>query len=302
MAAEGEYRAWRADRQAGLRRCRPKAEKLAVVAGLAAAVEVGLQQGWSPEQISGRLPMEFPDDQRDAGVARDDLPVVVSCRAGVSCARSWRPCLRTGRARRRNRSAGSRRRGRIPDMVMISERPAEVEDRAVPGHWEGDLIIGRTRRQRRDRHAGRAVHPLRAAAAPGPGPHRRPRSARPCCRDDQDPARPAATLHHLGPRHTRWPDTPAFSIDTGIQIYFCDPHTPWQRGTNENTNGLLRQYFPKGTDLVTSHRSRPRRRRRQLNNRPRKTLGFETPLDRSTGPLSDEQHTAPPGWRADLQP
>ena len=168
-------------------------------------------------------------------------------------------CLRSGRAMRRNKkwTKGGHGMGKINDMVMISERPAEVEDRAVPGHWEGDLILGKgyTSVGTLVERSTRYVMLLRLPKATGP---------KRCERHGQAivtlPTELRRTLTwDQGPR---CPSTPRFTVDTGVQVYFCDPKSPWQRGTNENTNGLLRQYLPKGTDLsihnqTTSRRHRP---------------------------------------------
>jgi IS30 family transposase len=274
-----EYRAWRADRQAGLRRSRPKAEKLAVVAGLAAAVEVGLLQGWSPEQISGRLPMEFPDDN-EMRVSPETIYRSLFLQGRGALRTELVRCLRSGRTRRRPQRRGVTGQGRIPDMVMISERPAEIEDRAVPGHWEGDLILGGTA-------SASAIGTLveRSSRLVLLFPLGQDRSA------DHTRRQLAETIQTLPvqmrrsitwdqgkemARHAR------FSIDTGVQVYFCDPRSPWQRGSNENTNGLLRQYFPKGADLRHVTQADCNAVAASLNNRPRKTLGFKTPLESFT--------------------
>ena len=273
------YRAWRADRHAGLRRSRPKAEKLAVVAGLAAAVEVGLRQGWSPEQISGRLPMEFPDDN-EMRVSPETIYRSLFLQGRGALRKELVSCLRSGRTRRRPQRRGVTGQGRIPDMVMISDRPAEIEDRAVPGHWEGDLILGGTASAS---SIGTLVE--RSSRLVLLFPLGRDRTA------EHTRIKLAETIQTLPVQMRRsitWDQGSEmagharFSIDTGIQVYFCDPHSPWQRGSNENTNGLLRQYFPKGANLAHVTQADCDAVAASLNNRPRKTLGYKTPLESYT--------------------
>ena len=205
-------------------------------------------------------------------------------------------CLRTGRALRvpRARTKGRGKKFVTPE-VMISERPAEVEDRAVPGHWEGDLIIGLE--QVGDRHAGRADHPFHHAVAPAPDGRPRHRRARikngpALAGHGAEAVRDAiaatiGTLPEQLRRSLTWDQGAEMAqhaqlrIDTGLAIYFCDPHSPWQRGTNENTNGLLRQYFPKGTDLSKHAPDDLVAVAAALNGRPRKTLGWKTPARHS---------------------
>ena len=208
-------------------------------------------------------------------------------------ARELTACLRTGRALRVPRArVGERGKGFITDEVMISQRPAEAADRAVPGHWEGDLIIGLDRLG--DRHAGRAHQPLHHAAAPSAAARpRRPAGQERAGRSPAPAPRRFATRSppQLGglPEQLRrsltWDQGAEMAqharlrIDTGLQVYFCDPQSPWQRGTNENTNGLLRQYFPKGTDLARHSPDDLAAVADALNSRPRKTLGWRTPAE-----------------------
>jgi IS30 family transposase len=185
-------------------------------------------------------------------------------------------CLRSGRARRRPRSR-IETRGQIPDKVMITDRPAEAEDRAVPGHWEGDLIIGQkngsvigTLVERTTRYL-LLLHPARRSR--GDQSHEAMKSA-------------IAALPEELVRTLTWDQGKElsshiqFSVDTGVAVYFCDPHSPWQRGLNENTNGLLRQYFPKGTDLGVHSAEDLARATISLNNRPCKTLGYMAPSEK----------------------
>jgi IS30 family transposase len=183
-------------------------------------------------------------------------------------------CLRTGRALRKPRRKGGERRGKIPGMVMISERPAEAEDRAVPGHWEGDLIIGAAHQsaigtlvERSTRfvlllHLPDGYGPDKVAAAMTGAMSGLPGAIRRSLTWDQG----IEMMNHA-----------QIAAAADLDIYFCDPHSPWQRGSNENTNGLLRQYFPKGTDLAVHSREHLAAVADQLNSRPRKTLGWKTP-------------------------
>jgi transposase, IS30 family len=273
------YRAWRADREASQRRARPKTEKLAAIPRLGAAVEVGLLQGWSPEQISGRLPMEFPDDH-EMRVSPETIYQSLFLQGRGALRKELVHCLRSGRTRRRPQRRAVTGRGRIPDMVMITERPAEIEDRAVPGHWEGDLLLGGTASAS---SLGTLVE--RTSRLVLLFPLGQDRSA------EHTRVKLAETIQTLPAQMRRsitWDQGSEmagharFSIDTGVQIYFCHPHSPWERGTNENTNGLLRQYFPKGADLRHVTQDDCDAVAASLNNRPRKTLGFKTPLESFT--------------------
>ncbi len=247
---------------------------------------------WSPEQISARLRLDFPDDE-SMRVSPDAIYQSLYVQGRGALKRELTACLRTGRALRvpRARACGRGKRF-VTDEVMISQRPAEATDRAVPGHWEGDLILGlrssaigtlveRSSRftmllhlppmQGRDGprvkdgpaltgHGAEAVRDaIIAAMTTLPGELRRSLTW------DQG----AEMAHHAQLR-----------IATGLEVYFCDPQSPWQRGTNENTNGLLRQYFPKGTDLSVHTAADLEHVAQQLNGRPRKTLGWKTPAER----------------------
>jgi IS30 family transposase len=253
---------------------RPKRPKLACPK-LAAQVTSWLHEWWSPAQIAARLRIEYPGDPM-MRVSHETIYQALYVQGRGELRRELARCLRSGRAKRRPRGRGQHT-GQIRDMVMISERPAEAADRAVPGHWEGDLIIGKdcksavgTLVERTTRYvmllhlpAGRDAHLVEQAM------------------------RQAITALPAGLARTiTWDQGKemachaGFTIATGIPVYFCDPHKPWQRGSNENTNGLLRQYLPKGTDLSAHSAEDLARIATSLNNRPRKTLGFMKPSER----------------------
>ena len=268
------YRAWRAHRRAGERARRPKTPRLADPR-LAAQVTAWLRQWWSPEEIARRLRIEFPDDPM-MWVRHETIYQSLFVQGRGELRRELTRCLRTGRAQRRPRNRVETR-GRIPGMVMISERPAEVEDRAVPGHWEGDLIVGKNGRSAVGTLVERATRYVLLLHLP---------DGRDAEHVDAAMRRAIAKLPGELFRTITWDQGKemarhaTFTIDTGIQVYFCDPHSPWQRGSNENTNGLLRQYMPKGTDLSVHSAEDLARIARSLNNRPRKTLGYMKPSEK----------------------
>jgi IS30 family transposase len=230
---------------------------------------------WSPEQIAGRLKLEFPEDP-EMWVSHETIYKSVYIQGRGELRRELARCLRTGRAKRQPRGRVEQR-GRIPDMVPIVERPPEADDRAVPGHWEGDLLVGAGQRsavgsvvERTSRFTlllhlpdGRGAASVRAAAAEAFT--RLPETLRRSLTWDQG----KEMAEHA-----------TFTVDTGVQVYFCDPHSPWQRPTNENTNGLLRQWMPKGSDLSIHSRPELQAIADSLNNRPRKTLGYMTPSEK----------------------
>ena len=317
-----EYRAstaqWHADRRA----CRPKPAKLAVNAELrryvqdrlSGAVErpeggavdgpevtwIGRRHGrrkdrrwaksWSPEQISSRLNVDFPDDE-SMRISHEAIYQSLYVQGRGALRRELTACLRTGRALRVPR-ARTRGRGKqfVSDEVLISERPAEAEDRAVPGHWEGDLILGLgssaigTLVERTTRFT-MLLH-LPPMAGQGPRVKNGPALAGHGAEAVRDAIAAAiTTLPEQLRRSLTWDQGTEMAqhvqlrIDTGLPVYFCDPHSPWQRGTNENTNGRLRQYFPKGTDLARHSPEDLAAVAAALNGRPRKTLGWRTPAE-----------------------
>jgi transposase, IS30 family len=273
--ARGGYRAVAADRRAQARRSRPRLAKLAAAGELRDYVRAGLGKAWSPEQISATLRKQFPG-RPEMRVCHETIYQSIYIQGRGALRRELAACLRTGRAVRRPQRRAGERRGRIPGMIMISERPAEAADRAVPGHWEGDLILGADNKSAIGTLVERSTRYcilLHLPRGHGAG-------------DVLDvlPAAVAALPAHLR-RSLTWDQGSEMglhaqiSATTGLDIYFCDPHSPWQRGTNENTNGLLRQYFPKGTSLRRYTPADLDAVATQLNGRPRKTLGWNTPAE-----------------------
>jgi IS30 family transposase len=270
------YRALQADDASYRRARRPKVAKIAACPRLRAKVEEKLAKKWSPEEISGWLARTYPNNP-ELQVSHETIYQSLFVQGKGALRHELHVCLRSGRAMRRNKkwTKGGHGMGKIKDMVMISERPAEVEDRAVPGHWEGDLILGKgftsigTLVERQTRY----VILLKLPKGHGAAAVRQAMSKR------------IVTLPAQLRRTLTWDQGPEmsehvrFSVDTGVEVYFCDPRSPWQRGTNENTNGLLRQYLPKGTDLSVHNQRQLDAIARELNGRPRKTLGFMSPSE-----------------------
>ena len=270
------YRAGKAHRRAFEKARRPKTPKLIGHPSLRVVVEEWLGEWWSPEQITRRLQSEFPDDPM-MRVSHETIYQALYVQGRGSLRRELTRCLRSGRAERKSRSRLDRR-GRIPGMVLISERPAEVEDRAVPGHWEGDLLVGTksqsaivTLVERSTRYVMLAKITDQTAATVREAIAAQIVSLPAHLRRSITWDRGAEMSQHL-----------QFSVEHDIAIYFCDPYSPWQRGTNENTNGLLRQYFPKGTDLSVHSQEELDRAAASLNNRPRETLGWLKPSEKLT--------------------
>ena len=224
-----------------------------------------------------RLRIDFPGDTT-MQVSHETIYKSLYVQGRGELRRELAACLRSGRAQRRPRGRVERR-GQIPNIVTISERPAEIEDRAVPGHWEGDLIIGKNGKSAIGTLVERSSRFIMLLHLPDG------RSAEQV-RDAMTNA--IQTLPVALRRSITWDqgrelsEHEQFTIDTGVDVYFCDPHSPWQRGTNENTNGLLRQYFPKGTDLAVHDAATLQAAADSLNSRPRKTLNALTPSERLT--------------------
>jgi IS30 family transposase len=268
------YRIWPAHQRARACSKRPKIVKLSDPV-LCEKVTTWLEEFWSPDEISRRLRREFPGDPT-MQISHETIYQSLYVQGRGELRRELARCLRSSRAQRRPQGL-VQKRGKIPDMVMISERPAEVGDRAVPGHWEGDLIMGAnghsavgTLVERSTRfvlllHLGKDRSALAVEEAM---------------------KKAIATLPGELVRSVTWDQGKemsnhrSFTVATGVPIYFCDPHSPWQRGSNENTNGLLRQYMPKGTDLSKHSVEDLQRIQRSLNGRPRKTLDYMMPVEK----------------------
>ena len=273
----GAYRALAAERCARQQRRRPKERKLVRLGALAARVSEGLEQRWSPGQIAARLAREFPDDP-EMRVSHETIYTSLYCQGRGGLRKELISALRTGRARRRPRSRAeqAKRANVLGGIVLISERPAEAADRAVPGHWEGDLIMGAFNRSAIVTLVERSTrYTLLGDLPDGHGAHEVY-----ACLMELMPTLPANLARSLtwdqGREMAEWQ---AFKVDSGIDVYFCDPHSPWQRPTNENTNGLLRQYFPKGTDLNRVSKDHLDAVAAELNGRPRVVLKGQTPAE-----------------------
>jgi IS30 family transposase len=267
------YRACHADQCAWDSALRPKPCALGVNRRLRDTVAGKLRLDWSPEQISAWLKVQYPEDPR-LHVSHETIYRSLFVQARGVLKKELQKHLRTKRIMRKSRMARTEadRRGRIAEALTIRQRPAEAEDRAVPGHWEGDLLCGShgsqivTLVERQSRFTTLIKIPNREAETVT-----------------------AALSHHIRKlpaslkrsltwdRGSEMAKHPKFTLATDVKVYFCDPQSPWQRGSNENTNGLLRQYFPKGTDLSVHSQAELNRVALRLNQRPRQTLGFQTP-------------------------
>jgi IS30 family transposase len=273
---DGGYRATTAHALAYERASRPKPAKLAVNVALRERVQDDLLRRYSPEQIAGRLRRQFPD-QPEMWVSTETIYQSLYVQSRGALRRELTRCLRTGRSLRQpGRHAGQRKSRIVRDMVNISQRPPEADDRAVPGHWEGDLLIGK----RNATAIGTLVERATGFAMLVPLPDGyRPEHVAPAL------AAKIQTLPEALRRSLTWDQGPEMrdwkqvQIDANIDVYFCDPHAPWQRGSNENTNGLLRHYFPKGTDFATVTEADLDTVADELNDRPRKRLGFAKPTE-----------------------
>jgi IS30 family transposase len=271
-----QYRANQADQQAWESALRPKACRLALHEKLRTLVASKLMQDWSPEQISGWLKQSYPDDE-NLRVSHETIYRSLFIQARGALKKELIQHLRSQRRIRRSRhsSVHGHSQGKIVDAISIRERPAEVEDRAIPGHWEGDLLRGAgnthvvTLVERKSRFCVLVKVPGKDTATVV-----------------------AALIQHVGQlpaelrRSLTWDrglemaQHKTFTMATDMQVYFCDPQSPWQRGSNENTNGLLRQYLPKNADLSRFSQSELDEIALRLNTRPRQTLGFRTPADK----------------------
>jgi len=271
-----QYRAIKADQAAWERAHRAKTCKLKENPELAGIVTEKLQLQWAPRQIAGWLKVTYPDDE-NYQVSHETIYKSLFIQARGALKKELIKHLRRSRGMRRSRhhTQKTKDHGRITNAVSIRERPAEAEDRALPGHWEGDLVMGSNNSQIAtlvERHT-RYVMLVRVPS-----------------KDTKTVINALIKHAHKLPRELykslTWDrgkevaDHQRFSLDTGIKVYFCDPQSPWQRGSNENTNGLLRQYFPKGMDLSNVHQNRLNAVARRLNERPRETLQFRTPAEK----------------------
>jgi len=276
VTAPSQYRPRAAHRIAWERRRRPKPSKILDNQELRLLVQQGLDKKHSPEQISGRLRRDFPD-REDLQVCHETIYRSIYLQARGGLKRELKALTRTGRTMRRPQRKAGQRRSRLPEMVSIWDRPAEALERVVPGHWEGDLIIGE------DGKSAIATIVERVS------------NFTILCWIDPERNRAEATRDALVKQLGRLPDQlrqsltwdqglemwrhPEISVAADIDIYFADPHAPWQRATNENTNGLLRQYFPKGTDLSRYSQEDLDFVADELNRRPRRRLEFATPYE-----------------------
>lgn len=269
------YWALRAQRWADQLRKRPKERKILASPKLAEAVKEGLRKKWSPLQISRRLRLEHPADH-SWWVSHETIYQTLFIQAKGTLRSEVRDGLRRGRIQRRPRSRAGQARHSLKDMVLISERPPEAEDRAVPGFWEGDLILGKERASQIATLVERQTRYVMLVRIPG---DRRADKVAPLL------AAKMNELPEVFKNSVTWDQGKEmarhvqFTTATGMPVYFCDPHSPWQRGSNENTNGLLRQYFKKGTDLSSYTQQDLDAVADELNDRPRQTLGWLKPAE-----------------------
>jgi transposase, IS30 family len=276
----GGYRATTAHAQAYVRASRPKPAKLVTNVELRRKVEEDLRRRYSPEQIVGRLRRQFPDDP-EMRVSPETIYQSLYVQSRGALRRDLTKCLRTGRTLRRSRRQPHQRKNRIPDMINITERPAEADDRAVPGHWEDDLIVGKNNLSAIGTLVERTTGYTMLVHLPDGYKAEQVRDALTEKIQTIPEILRASLTWDQGPEMGAWKEV---SVAADIDVYFCDPHSPWQRGTSENTNGLLRQYFPKGTDLSVHSAMDLDWVATELNDRPRKRLGFAKPIE-EIGPL-----------------
>ncbi|CAX53581.1 Integrase [Erwinia billingiae Eb661] len=271
-----QYRAAKADKEAWNSTLRPKPCKLIECSALCKIIAEKMHQGWAPEQIAGWLKRCYPDNQ-EMHVSHETIYKTLFIQTRGALKKELQQCLRSGRTVRKSRTTSLKGKGlgSIPGAIPISERPPEAADRAIPGHWEGDLIQGSknsyivTLVERHSRFVMLAKISDNKTSTVISALIRQAQSL---------PAELYKTL--TWDRGAEMTNHIMFTVATDIQVYFCDPQSPWQRGSNENTNRLLREYFPKGTDLSVHSQQRLNSVARQLNERPRKTLDFESPAER----------------------
>ncbi|MEV0937481.1 IS30 family transposase [Streptomyces phaeochromogenes] len=282
------YRPFAAHKRAETRRARPKARRIEMCPELREFIQARLDEKWSPEQIASILRRKFPD-RPEMHVTHETIYRALYAQARTGLWREIRRRLRTGRCMRKRRRHPDQRQHRFTHpMVMISQRPFEPADRSVPGHWEGDLIIGAkngscigTLVERSTRYTLLVHLPL----------GHRPDLVQKALLEAVMGLPPQLKRSLTWDQGVEMAHHYAFSQASGVPVYFCEPHSPWQRGSNENTNGLLRQYFPKGTDLSKYSREDLEAAAAELNSRPRKTLGWDTPAERFFGLLQNDPNT-----------
>ena len=276
-AATGRYHPFQAHQHAVRRRARPKPRKLAGITELSQFVQRHLDRRWSPEQISQALAAEFPD-RPELRLVHETIYRALYHRGADRLHHQAAAVLRTGRARRRPHRRGGQRTNRYTTpMVMISDRPTEAAGREVAGHWEGDLIMGAGNRSAIGTLVERTTRYTLLLHLPHGHHAEHLKTALAAATAALPPQLIRSIAWDQGVEMSRHAE---FTTATGIPIYFCDPASPWQRGTNENTNGLLRQYFPKSTDLTIHTAVDLDTVVAEINNRPRKTLGWATPHQR----------------------
>jgi IS30 family transposase len=269
------YRAVPAQERADQGRVRPKTARLLACRVLHDAVAAGLAKAWSPVQISARLVTDHPGDE-GMRVSHETIYQTLYLQAKGVLNTELKLALRTGRAVRVPAGSTRVKAARITGMVNVSERPAEADDRAVPGHWEGDLIVGKGGKSQIATLVERTTRFVMLARIPYDKTAERV-ALRLSATMATLPTALARTL--TWDQGTEMAAHARFTVATNIPVFFCDPHSPWQRGSNENTNGLLRQYFPKGTDLSGHTQAELDRVADELNDRPRKTLGWRKPAE-----------------------
>jgi len=267
---------------------RPKPAKLAAHLELRRLVQTKLKENLSPRQISVELHQLFPDDP-EMWVSHETIYQSIYVQTRGALRRELAIHLRTGRALRKPRRRADQRRGRIPNMVNISQRPAEVEDRAIPGHWEGDLMMGKSGRSAIGTLVERSTRFVMLLHLPN---GHRPALVEQAVVDATQKLPDFIWKSLTWDQGQEMRNHLQIKVATGLQVYFCDPASPWQRGSNENTNGLLRQYFPKGTDLGQHSAEHLDFVAAQMNRRPRQTLGWLRPAQALGKLLSSTSETA----------
>jgi IS30 family transposase len=269
------YRAASADQATWKRAVRPKICRLAKDVKLTKIIAKKLKRFWSPQQISGWLKRRYPNDER-FHMSHETIYRTLYIQARGALKKELLACLRSKRVMRRSKNSSQKDgQGRIVDAVTISERPPSVEDRAIPGHWESDLIAGTN-----NSYIATLVERQTRLVMLAKVNDKKTKTVIDALIKQSNKIPTELYKSLTWDRGSELADHKRFSVATNIDVYFCDPRSPWQRGSNENTNRLLRQYFPKGTDLSVHSQADLNRVARELNERPRKTLDYETPAER----------------------